>query len=185
LAVGLSLGNPATIGVDAGVSILDLRQNRDGGGGFGHRGTFTLKLHRRLTPNTAAALGLNNLLNWGRGDVPVAYYGVVSHRFPSGRIYASVGLGTGDFRSERDVVAGRKSVGVFASVAYSVSKPIRVFTEWTGQDMAMGTSLVPLRGVPVVVTISVLDLTGVAGDGPRPAIGFSYAFSILPKEYQP
>jgi len=177
-----SLGRPDVLGVDAGVAILDLRKNNAGRGGFGHRGSFNLKVHRRLGTNAAVAAGLQNIVNWGGTDLPWSAYVVASARSApltrrdsvSGRLYGSVGLGNGQF----DARNGTRSIGVFANLAVSVAEPLRLFGEWSGQNLGVGGSLVPFRGVPAVVTVALVDLTHTAGDGERLMVGATYRFSL-------
>lgn len=185
-AVGVSfgLGNPSHLGLDVGVAILDLRPNTQGRGGFGQRGSFSFKLHRRVKPELAVAAGLENVLNWGGTDVPATGYAVVTRRFrlrPTNdeafsRASISLGLGSGRFRSEHALATGGSPVGVFANASVSILPSASGFVEWTGQDMGAGITLVPLRSIPLIVTPAVTDLTGSAGDGARWVLGVGYGF---------
>jgi hypothetical protein len=185
LGATVGLGNPWILGADAGVTILDLRRDIAGRGGFGRRGSFALKLHKRVTQHAAVAVGMDNVFNWGGTDVPESFYAVASLRagqWPrqdstSGRIYASLGLGSGRFEAEGKRKNGR-SIGVFANIGLTISQPLRVIAEWTGQDLGIGVSALPVRGIPMVVTATLNDLIGTAGDGVRPAVSFAYGFSL-------
>lgn len=176
-----SFGNPRTaIGLDIGVTALDLSD-------FGDRGSFNAKIHRLLPQDFAVAVGVENALIWGFSDADTSVYGVVSKRFrvkensqePFSRIAVSAGLGSGRFRTEEQVQDDEGSVGVFGSLAVQVLPPVSVFTEWTGQDLNVGASVVPFRNLPLVITPTLSDLTGTAGDGTRFTLGVGYGMSLF------
>ncbi len=176
-----SFGDPQdAVGLDIGVTALDLSD-------FGDRGSFNFKLHRRLPDDFAVAIGLENALIWGFSDADTSLYGVVSKRFrlressrePFSRLNVSLGLGNGRFRSEENVNEDEGSIGVFGSVAVNVAEPVSVFAEWTGQDLNMGASIVPFRNLPLVITPTLADITGSAGDGVRFTVGIGYGFSLF------
>ncbi len=177
----VSFGNPrSTVGLDVGVSFLDLSE-------FGERGSFTFKAHRQLPQEFAVAVGLENAFVWGFSDADTSVYGVVSKRFrlqessqePFSRLSLSVGIGNGRFRSEDNVQNDQGSVGVFGSVAVQVISPVSVFTEWTGQDLNVGMSVLPFRNLSLVITPTLNDVTGTAGDGTRFTMGVGYGLSLF------
>lgn len=179
--VVISFGNSrSAVGVDVGVSILDLSE-------FGDRGSFSFKVHRQLPQEFAVAVGLENALNWGFTDADTSVYGVVSKRFrlqdssqaPFSRLNLSVGIGNGRFRSEDNVQNDEGSVGIFGSAAIQVIEPISVFTEWTGQDLNVGMSVLPFRNLSLVITPTLSDITGSAGDGTRFTLGVGYGLSLF------
>ncbi len=47
-----------------------------------------------------------------------------------------------------------------------------------GQDLTIGTPIVPFRNLPLVVVPAVTDITGTAGNGARFIIGAGYSFSF-------
>jgi len=53
------------------------------------------------------------------------------------------GAGSGRFRSVDQIVNGEFGVGVFGSAALQVYPWANIITEWTGQDLAAGVSIVP------------------------------------------
>lgn len=179
--VVVSFGNSrSAVGLDVGVSFLDLSE-------FGDRGAFSFKVHRQLPQEFAVAVGLENALNWGFTDADTSVYGVVSKRFrlqessraPFSRLNLSVGIGNGRFRSEDNVQNDEGSVGIFGSAAIQVIKPISVFTEWTGQDLNVGMSVLPFRNLSLVITPTLSDITGTAGDGTRFTLGVGYGLSLF------
>ena len=86
-------------------------------------------------------------------------------------------MGNGRFRSEDDILNDDDTLGVFGSVAFRVARPVSAIVEWTGQDLAMGLSIVPIRNVPWVITPAVRDIAG-AGDGARFVIGTGISFQF-------
>ncbi|MDJ1185673.1 hypothetical protein [Roseofilum casamattae] len=181
LGIGIGLGQPQTgVGVDVGVNILDLLGNT------AEDGSISIKVHRQLPDNWAIAAGVNNILEWGNTDGGSSVYGVVSKRFdlreeassPFSRLYTSVGVGGGQFRSETDVLEGNDSVGVFGGVAVRVNGRMNAIAEWTGQDLTLGVSVVPFPQHPLILNPAVTDVTGNAGDGPRFILGIGYIIAF-------
>jgi len=185
IGMALGLGDPARLGLDLGVAVLDLLPNRSGRDGPAQRGSFNLKVHHTFPAGAAVAAGAENVLRWGGSDVPASIYVVASARSPavhgdsiSGRFYGSVGVGTGRFQSEQAVIRDRHTVGVFGSLALSVVKSSRLFAEWTGEDLGLGASVVPARDVPAVISVGLMDVTGNAGDGARWIFSLTYSFGV-------
>ncbi len=179
--VVMSFGNPQTVvGFDVGVSALDLSD-------YGDRGSFNFKVHRALPNDLAVAVGLENALIWGFSDADTSLYGVVSKRFrvkensqdPFSRLSVSAGIGNGRFRTEDQVQDDEGSVGLFGSLAVQVVPPVSLFTEWTGQDLNIGASVLPFRNIPLVITPTLSDITGTAGDGTRFSVGVGYGMSLF------
>ena len=181
VGVGIPLGDPARLGLDVGVAILDTR--RDNGGGFGQRGSFAAKVHRSLGKGTAVAVGLEHFLNWGNTDTPMSIYGVATTRIALldpergslTRMYLSGGFGHGRFGPE---VATGNSFGSFWSVSADLHRAVEGFVEWSGQDLGAGVSLVPHPALPLVITPGMVDLTRSAGDGARFFLSVGTGFSL-------
>jgi hypothetical protein len=55
--------------------------------------------------------------------------------------------------------------------------PISFVTEWTGQDLAMGLSIVPFKNFPLTITPAFRDITG-AGEGARFVLGTGIGFGF-------
>ncbi|AFZ34755.1 hypothetical protein Sta7437_1184 [Stanieria cyanosphaera PCC 7437] len=180
IGLGFGLGNPQkNIGVQLGVSLVDVSDPfRDG--------AINLKLHRRLPSDFSVATGVQGIATWGNTDGGSSVYGVTTKRLvlqqdrskPFSEIYASVGIGGGQFRLEEDIDNGVESVGIFGSLAVRVIEPINLITEWTGQDLTIGVSVVPFRNIPLVIVPAVTDVTGAAGDGGRVILGVGYSISF-------
>ncbi|MBW4649273.1 MAG: S-layer homology domain-containing protein [Kastovskya adunca ATA6-11-RM4] len=182
IVAGFGLGDARQLaGLETAVSIYDLIGDTFDDGGV------SFKLHRTLPGNFAVAVGVENAIVWGNPDGGKSVYGVVSKVIPLkddptaplSRITASVGLGGGRFRSLDQIASedrGTDSPNVFGSVGVQVVEPVSLIAEWTGQDLNLGASIVPIRGTPLVITPAIADVTNNAGDGTRFIIGVGYAF---------
>ncbi|MEQ8465780.1 S-layer homology domain-containing protein [Coleofasciculus sp. E1-EBD-02] len=181
VVVGFGVGDARRIvALETAVSIYDLFGDtfEDGGVSF--------KLHRLIGDDLAVAIGVENAIIWGNTDGDQSVYGVVSKVFrlrenpndPFSRLTASVGLGGGRFRSEDDIEDKDGTTNVFGSVGLQVVEPVTLIADWTGQDLYLGASIVPIQGVPLVITPAVADVTGNAGDDPRFILGIGYGLSF-------
>lgn len=180
IGLGFGLGNPRkNIGFQVGVSLVDVDAPfRDG--------AINFKLHRRLPEDISIAVGTQGAVTWGDTDGGSSVYGVVTKRYalkedrtrPFSELYTTLGVGGGQFRSESDIDEGVESVGVFGSVSLKMFQPLSIITEWSGQDLTIGTSIVPFRNLPLTIVPAVTDITGAAGDGARFIFGLGYSFSF-------
>lgn len=180
IGLGFGLGNPRkNVGAQIGISLVDVSSPfRDG--------AINVKLHRRLPKDFSIALGVQGVTTWGNTDGGSSVYGVTTKRFklkkdrtkPLSEMYATLGLGGGQFRSESDIDDGNETVGVFGSVAVKIIEPIGFVTEWTGQDLTIGVPIVLFRKLPLVIVPAITDITGTAGDGTRFVVGLGYGFSF-------
>lgn len=181
VVVGFGVGDARRIvALETAVSIYDLFGDtfEDGGVSF--------KLHRLIGDDLAVAVGVENAIVWGNTDGDQSVYGVVSKVFrlredssePLSRLTASVGLGGGRFRSLDDIEDKEGSTNVFGSIGLQVVEPVTLIADWTGQDLYLGASIVPIQGVPLVITPAVADVTGNAGDEPRFILGIGYGLSF-------
>ena len=154
------------------------------------RGGVSFKAHRIFPGALGVAVGWENATGWGHvpgsGDGPFtdagsAVYGAVSKVFflsPHGpsayrNVTATVGVGSGRFRSESDVLADNETANVFGSLGVRLWEPFSVVGSWTGQDLNAGVSVVPLPRVPLAVTVAAADLT----TEPRLVAGLGIGFS--------
>jgi hypothetical protein len=186
----VGLGNPERLGFDVGVNFLSLFGGRGDDAGFGERGSFNFKLHRRLSPDTAVAVGVRNTLIWKGSDAPTRYYVVGSKVFrlkedirePFSRVYASLGVERSSVGSQQDpfeaeaqsVIRKFGRTNVFGSLAVKLAQPVNAFAEWSGEDLNIGVSFVPFRSVPLIVTPALVDITGEANDDPRFNLALAY-----------
>jgi hypothetical protein len=180
IGLGFGLGNSQkNVGAQVGISLVDVSAPfRDG--------AINLKLHRRLPKDFAIALGVQGITTWGETDGGSSVYGVTTKRFKLRKdrtqafseLYATLGLGGGQFRSESDIDNGNETIGIFGSVAVKILEPVGLVTEWSGQDLTIGVPLVLFRKLPLVIVPAITDITGAAGDGTRIVFGIGYSFSF-------
>lgn len=179
LGFGFGLGDPRrSAGLDVGIIISDLDTLEDG--------TISLKLHRLLPHDLAVAVGVQNAIEWGFNDSGRSFYGVLTKRFnlqesaaqPFRQVYVSAGIGDGQFRSQSEIDRNINAVGFFGSIAVRVIEPVNAIAEWTGQDLTIGLSIIPLKNIPFVITPAITDIAGTAGDGSRLILGVGYLISF-------
>lgn len=182
LGVGIGLGDARrAVGLQLSYTLASFGTlGRD----FG-TGGFNAKLHRQFSNGLSAALGWEGFATIGDVDFEDTVYGSVTQILrttpsidkPLSRIALTAGVGNGRFRSEDDFNNDVDSVNVFGSAAVRIARPLSVIVEWTGQDLAAGLSIAPIRNFPLVITPALRDITG-AGDGARFVIGTGVSFQF-------
>ena len=180
IGIGFGLGDrQKNVGLQVGIGLSDVSD-------LFEDGSISLKLHRQLPSDFNVALGVQGIATWGNTDGGSSLFGVVTKRFPLkenqsepfSEIYTSLGIGGGQFRPESDINSGDETIGVFGAIAVRVLEPMSAIAEWTGQDLTIALSLVPLRNVPLVIVPAITDVTSTAGDGTRFILGAGYSFSF-------
>jgi hypothetical protein len=180
-SVGIGLGNPLSyVGLDVSVNILDTYTE------FADDRSLSLKLHRRLPYRTAVAVGHENIWHTDGTDGGSSRYLVVSKvvllrdrpTSALGSMVLNLGVGNDRFLPEERFARGEDGVNVFGSLGVRVLPPVNAVANWTGQDLALGLSIAPVRTWPLVLTPAVVDVTGTAGDGARFSVsaGLNYTF---------
>jgi hypothetical protein len=179
LVAGVGLGDARrTIGLELAATSYSIGRRHAPGA----VGSLSFKVHRILPGSVGLAVGMENAVHWGDTDAGRSAYAAATRvfrlnqdpRVRFGAVALTAGAGNGRFRSERDVNADRKTITPFGSVALFVAQPVTVIADWTGQDLMVGTSFVPLRRIPLVFTPGVADLVHRAGDGARFVLGIGY-----------
>lgn len=154
------------------------------------RGGLSFKLHRVLPADFGLAVGWENGAVWGgfdpdpaeETDAGSSLYGVASKVLylnrQGGNAYSTLtftlGLGNGRFRTEDDIIADEEKVNAFGGVAFRFSRAAAVIADWTGQDLAAGLSILPLRNQPLVIIPGAADITTKARFILGAAYGFDY-----------
>lgn len=146
--------------------------------------SLSIKLHRRLNTRWAVAAGIENMMVTAHTDGGKSAYGVVSGSLPlqeNERLFRCVtltaGVGDGRFNAIENVRRGRNGVNVFGGVALQVVPSVSGFASWTGQDLNLGISFVPLSDWPFVVTPVLLDV-GRTGHGARFAVSVGLGVTL-------
>jgi len=178
VAAGFGLGNPARL-VGLEVAVISFSTVS---GGFGTRMGVDFKLHRLMPGRFGVAVGWESAIVRGRTDGLSSRYIAASRWFqlkddprsPFSALVLSGGLGNERFLPIDDLVAGTGGVGFFGSAALRVLEPVSVIADWTGQDLALGASVAPLRRHALVISGGWVDLTGSAGDGARLVLSVGY-----------
>jgi hypothetical protein len=146
--------------------------------GFFKRTAAGFKVHHNLTSSSAIGAGVEGVMLNGSTDSKETYYVALSKyaQLGSGQmlngVMLNVGAGNGRFQSEDDFLAGKNDWNVFASAGLRVTSWLGAIADWTGQDLNLGASLVPVKQWPIVITPAVADVTQRAGDGARFTVGF-------------
>ncbi len=169
-AVGAGIGDPEQyVGLDVRLNILDAYTD------FAEDRSLSLKLHRQLPYRSAVAVGYENVWHTDGTDGGRSRYAVVSKVLllrgqPTkalGSAVVNFGLGTDRFLPEQRFARGDEGLNAFGSVALRMHPRLNAIANWTGQDLAVGVSIVPFETWPVVITPALMDVTGRAGDGAR------------------
>ncbi len=151
LVLGLGDANKY-VGLEAVVDVISLRND------FGDDGAFALKLHTNLPGNAAFAVGVENVGRWGNAKAGTSsVYAVGTKFFNVGGMPLAVNLGLGDNRFND---AGDTGANVFGGLALYVHPQFSLISDWTGNSLNLGVSAVPLRQIPLVITLGALNVTG-------------------------
>ena len=180
---GFGLGNSSEyVGIELAYTSLTTVRN-----GFFHQGSFSFKIHRDLPFDLAIAYGWEDAIHSPNTDGGSSQYGVLTSFLPFRRdggyflssATVSVGVGNSRFQTEKDFSAGKHGVNAFGSLGLRVVKPLSFIADWTGQDLMLGASIVPIPRLPLVITSAYADVTGTAGDGARfvMGVGVDYSFA--------
>jgi hypothetical protein len=175
---GFGMGDPLGL-VGAEVALVSFSTVRSGF--FEHSGV-SVKVHRLFPGDIGVAVGWENAWTGSertQREEGSSFYVVASQMVTTdgdpgsslGSLTASLGVGTGRFRSERRILDDAGGIGVFASLGVRVIEPLSLIADWTGQDLALAASVSPFRSIPLVLTPAVVDVTGRAGDGARFVLG--------------
>ncbi|MEL6929239.1 MAG: hypothetical protein AAFO95_11435 [Cyanobacteria bacterium J06600_6] len=164
-SVGMGFGDPQkTVGFEVGVGFAGLTGDNAGAGLIG------IKLHRAINQSTRVALGWSNALKWDIGSPENTFYGSMTRRFELQKnkknklpLTATLGLGTGGYRSVGAIEAGNNAANLFGSLGLKIIPQTSLISSWTGSQLNIGTSLSLFRS-PVVINVGVTDVTGNRGN---------------------
>jgi hypothetical protein len=145
-------------------------------------GGFNIKVHKDFGEGWVAAIGADSVISTGpkvggirglaQNEIQGTYYATASKLIalradasqPFSSMAVTVGVGTGRFLPERQQVSnafdGTFYLTPFGSVALRVIPTMSFITEWSGNDLAMGFSIVPFRNLPLLLTPMIRDIAG-------------------------
>lgn len=145
--------------------------------GFGSRMVGGLKAHKNVN-GWGLGLGVEGLfLNGNDFDTEPSVYlagtRVLNVRDAAtfNRATINLGLGNGRFQSASDFAAGETGIGFFLSSSIQVNEWSSAIVDYTGAQVNLALSFVPFAKLPLVITPSMNDITGEAGDKARLALG--------------
>lgn len=181
-SLGVGFGSAVdSVGVELNAAIISLRES------FAEDGSIGVKVHKtfRNAGNLAVAVGWSNVVKWGAAEnAEDTFYGVATRQFelrPAAvntlPLTASVGLGTGTFRSESAIRDDENTPNLFASLGVRIVPAVQLISNWTGSSLGLAASAVPFR-FPLVLTAGISDVTDRTTPGPRfqGSLGYSINF---------
>ena len=180
VVAGFGLGNSRDLlGLEAAITSFSTFRS-----GLGKHAAISLKIHRVLPKNIGFAVGWENAIRTDGTDGGNSIYGVLSSvlktRERAGDPFSSVtisgGVGGGRFQPEQATIDGKNGVNGFGSVGVRVLSGASAIADWSGQDLTLALSIVPLVRLPLVITPGIADVTGSAGDGARFILGVGLGF---------
>jgi hypothetical protein len=173
LSVGGGFLDPnETVGIEAVLTSLSTIR-----GGFGSRMVGALKVHK-VVNEWGLGLGYEGIyLNGNEFDTkPSVYFAGTrvlqvreAETFNSATI--NLGIGNGRFQSASDFAAGESGIGFFLSSSIQINAWSSAIIDYTGAQTNLALSFAPFKTLPIVITPSMNDITGEAGDKARLALG--------------
>lgn len=185
VSVGFGLGNSQkALGLEVVYTSLSTVRS-----GFFDRSVMALKVHRALPGAAAIAAGVEGLIvTGGNSDSPKSYYAAASKvvalrgggdpTVPFSSVTLNAGVGNGRFCKETKGKIPNCSAAAFASAGIRMSEWAGVVADWTGQDLNLGVSIAPFPKLPIIISPSLVDLTGRAGDRPRFTVGAGFGIRL-------
>jgi hypothetical protein len=182
--LGVGLGDRRVLAVELAATSYSTFSSR--GGTFGEVGSLSFRVHRLIRKDLGVAVGWENPIHWGDSDAGESKYAVASYvgrngvesAAPFSATVISMGVGNGRFRTEHQVTEKLERVNFFMSTGVRIHENASWIIDWTGQDLNLAVSLMPLgHRLPVIITPGVADVWHHAGDGPRVIMALGYNFT--------
>lgn len=153
--------------------------------GLFERMGLNLQISRVLIWDLLLSAGWENVLTRGANDIGESHWASLSRWFTTDSrgwldaVGISVGVGDGRFVKEDDWFARRTDrLHPFGTVAVRVAWPLTALGSWESDDLYLAAALTPFRGVPLVITPGVADVTGRVGNGARFVVSGGYLFRV-------
>lgn len=156
MSVAMGLGDADNlVGLEVAANIISLRND------FAEDGSFTFKLHKKLDASTAVAIGTEGQLGWGAARrFEESYYGAVTKVVAGPAdmpLVVNLGAGNHRFRSTNSTIDSDK-IGVFGGFALVPTDQLSFIVDYTGVDLNAGVSVVPVRSLPITVTLGAVAI---------------------------
>jgi hypothetical protein len=173
LSVGGGFLDPDKIvGIEAVLTSLSTLRS-----GFGSRMVGGAKVHKNVS-GWGLGLGVEGIfLNGDEFDTKPSVYlaGTRALKVRDADTFNSatinLGLGNGRFQSAQDFAADKSGIGFFVSSSIRVNQWSSAIVDYTGAQVNLALSFAPLKNLPLVITPSMNDITGEAGDKARLSLG--------------
>ncbi len=179
VGIGL-LSATETVGVELVLTSLSTVRS-----GFGSRMVGGMKVHKILANNLGVAVGVEGTrISGDEFDTKESFY-VAASQVRSLReaetfnaVTLNFGVGSGRFQSSDAFAKGDNGIGVFASAGLRVNDYSAAILDFTGAQLNAALSFSPFASLPLVITPSINDVTGAAGQAGRLALaaGLSWKY---------
>lgn len=179
VGIGLLSGSE-TVGVELVLTSLSTVRS-----GFGSRMVGGMKVHKLLQNGLGVAVGVEGTrISGDEFDTKESFYVAASQvrTLREAATFNSVtlnfGVGNGRFQSNDSFVSGDNGIGVFASAGLRVNEYSSAILDFTGAQLNAALSFSPFASLPLVITPSINDVTGAAGQAGRLALaaGLSWKY---------
>jgi len=156
------------------------------GTSIGERGGFNFKLHKQLGDNLSIAGGWENAIRNGyttANDPGDTYYGAITGILPVGEtsnFTATVGAGSGRFRTYNDLIADNNNVNIFGSLGFRFSENIAIAADYNGRNFSVGLPITVKLGdtIGFQVTPALLNIAGDQNTGSSSRFGLGGGIGI-------
>jgi len=152
--------------------------------GFGSRMVGALKVHKTMPNNIGVGVGIEGIKLVGEDfDTDPSFYVAATMvktlreaTSPFNTATLNIGLGNGRFQNADDFAAGESGIGFFASGALRLNWFSSAIVDYTGAAVNIAASFTPSKTLPLVITPSINDLSGAAGEAGRLALGVGFSW---------
>ncbi len=180
ISAGMGFLNPQEmVGLELVVTSLSTVRS-----GFGSRMTAGLKVHRAFAGNLGIGLGVEGVKINGDNDTDPAVYVAATKVMMMregmstfNQLTLNLGVGSGRFQPIEDVMAGESGMGVFASGALKINRAASFIIDYGGAGLNVAASFAPMQNMPLVITPSFSDVTGVSPTGRAGRFALGAGFS--------
>lgn len=180
-SLGMGLGNPIK-NIGATVTLAIGSVNFDGGAG--ERGAFNISIGKFFTDwQLGIAVGGLNVAGWNRlttkpeSSAYVALTKILP--FNNHPVIVNVGMGTNAFADVKvNAINPVDESAGFIAIGFYLTPQISLIADYTSGILTAGTSLVPIDGLPLVLTLGAFDINKVVPNHDKVSFVGSLAYSF-------